>query len=550
MALKDRPLDRGRGGEERSQAYLELPPEHPLNLLWSLWAQCPGPEPPRPKLCLEEVLPRPGDPQTPLLTAAGAHRELSRLERQAAGAAQGRLAQLKPAEDGTPPDLDAEVQVYLTADCMTAWVLCCPPSGEGAGVSRDLLAAALERAGVRRGIEEGLLDGLPQSPERYLRLFLAARGTPVVHGKDGRIIDLFVREPKRTLEEDEDGRVDYASVSIFQNARKGDVICQIIAPVPGRNGWTVLDQEVPARPGKPAFVPKGQNTELSGDGNSLIASCEGHVEFSGKYFLVKPVLEISGNVDFSTGNIDCFGDIHVRGDVRAGFTVHATGSITIDGVVEGGCVEAGGDIIVRNGVRGSGKAVLRAQRSIFIRYLECGNIYAHQNLEAECIVNSRVCCDGSVRARSGKGAIIGGEVRAGREVSAKSIGTQAEPLTCLILGGRPFEESQRKELEREIAELEGQLEKIERQPDSPTKLRRMAKARVRISANRMKLQKFDKELERAAGEEKRVRGQMVCGIVYPGVEITSGAYFLRVSHETRKCVTAVSGGELTLIADH
>ena len=43
---------------------------------------------------------------------------------------------------------------------------------------------------------------------------------------------------------------------------------------------------------------------------TLIASMAGHVEFTGRSFQVKPVLDIQGDVDFSTGDINFIGDIN------------------------------------------------------------------------------------------------------------------------------------------------------------------------------------------------------------------------------------------------
>lgn len=530
------------------QGRLELPPEHPLELLWSLWAQGCEEEPPRPALRLEEVLPAPGAPHIPLLTAADAVRELPRLEEQMTAAALERLTIHKPGEDGASPDLDAAVQVFLTAGAMTAWLLVFPPSGSGAGVSRELLEDALSEAQVRFGVEEELLSSLPNSPERYFHLYLAARGVPPVHGKDGSVIDLFSREPKRTFVEDDTGRVDYASFDLFQNVKKDDVICRILPPVPGEDGRSVLNEAVPARQGKAVQAPRGQNTLLTEDRGSLISACDGHLEFNKKCFQVKPVLDIWNNVDFSTGNINCNGDVHVRGDVRSGFTIQTTGNITVDGVVEGGSLTAGGDLIVRKGVQGNGKAVLRAGRGIYARYLESCCVYVRKVLEAESVVNSEVYCDGAVRIRSGRGSIIGGKTHAGREISAKSVGTPAEPQTLVFLGGRPCEQSEREGLAREIESLTKELEKIERQPDSPAKLRRMSKTRVRISADRMKLDQMDRDLEGLTEEEREARGRLECDVIYPGVEIAMGVYCLRVAHETRKCMTTVSKGDLTLIA--
>ena len=252
--------------------------------------------------------------------------------------------------------------------------------------------------------------------------------------------------------------MDYASISFIQNVEEGDVICRIIEPTPGEDGKTVLGQELPARVGRAAAVPKGRNTALTDDGTALVATKTGHVEFSGRTFQVKPVMEIEGNVDYSTGHINFLGDVHVHGDVCTGFTVRAMGNITVDGVVEAASVEAGGDLIMVKGAQGDNRAVLRAGHSIFAKYLENCCLYAMEDLHADCVINCDVYCDGLVEVRSGRGTIIGGSIRAAHEVSAGVLGARSECRTDVVLGGLPCQEFDREVLVREIAELEEKLE--------------------------------------------------------------------------------------------
>lgn len=527
---------------------LSLPPEHPVSQLWALY---PGRDACTPGIRLYEVPPEcaadePGAPAA-LLTAASIEMELPRLDNFAAASASERLKKIAPSPDGTVPRVDAGVQVFLTADAMTAWVLAYPPSGGGEELTAEFLKAALDKAHIVQGVDESLLESLPKSKDRYFHLFLAAQGDPPVNGQDGYIIDLFSRVPVRALAEDESGRVDYASMELFQNVKAGDAICRIVQPTPCSDGRTATGRLCYAKAGKPPIVPKGRNTALSEDGESLVASCEGHVEFSGRSFQVKPVMDIGGNVDFSTGNISCLGDVHIHGDVCSGFTVRATGNITVDGVIEACVVEAGGDLVVRKGVQGNGKAILRAHRNVFARFLESCSVYARENLEAECIVSCEVYCDGTVKTRSGRGAIIGGQVRAAREVSANIVGARSECLTGIFLGGFPCEEFERQVLAQQIENYEAELAKLDRQPESPSKLRQMSKLRVQISAEKMKLNQLDKESEAMAKEGRAPgHGHMLCSTLYPGTEITMGTANLRVTQEQAGCDVSLVGGEIVL----
>ncbi len=311
---------------------------------------------------------------------------------------------------------------------------------------------------------------------------------------------------------------------------------------------TVLGQDLAARDGKAATVPKGRNTALTEDGTALVATRTGHVEFNGRTFQVKSVMDIDGNVDYSTGHINFLGDVHVHGDVCTGFTVRAMGNITVDGVVEAATVEAGGDLIMVKGAQGDNRAVLRASHSVFAKYLENCCVYAMEDLHADCVINCNVYCDGLVEVRSGRGTIIGGSIRAAHEVSAGVLGSRAETHTDVVLGGLPCQEFDREVLAQEIAGLEEELEKLERQPESPAKFTRMGKLRMQLSLNKGKLEQFERDLEelRENQGEPGVR-RLTCSVAYPGASVVIGPAFYRFNQETRPVVASLTEGEICII---
>ena len=454
--------------------------------------------------------------------------ELLRLQMFVNSTANGRFEQLRKVEKRgeeqfSLPDLDAQVAVFLSKDNLTAWLLAYPPVGDGRELDREALDRELAKQQVRFGIDEELLEALPQNPERYFRLFLAAQGRAAVNGVDGRVIDLFPRTEERKLTVDENNRVDYTNLDFIHNVEKDGVICRIVPPTQGEPGRTVQDQAVPAKAGKPASVPKGRNTAVSEDGQSLVSTITGHVEFSGRTFQVKPVLDIPGNVDFSVGNINFLGDVCIHGDICSGFTVRAMGNITVQGVVEACTVEAGRDLVVARGVQGDNQAVIRAQRSVFAKYLENSCVYAKMDLESECIINCDVYCGGGVTVRSGHSKIIGGKIHAAHEVKAGVVGSRVGNRTDIVLGGQPCEEFDFDLLTKEVQELERTLERIDRQPDSPSKISRMAKLRMQLTLNKGKLEEIRKDREQRVEElqDPGVR-RMECSTVFPGTVLTIG----------------------------
>ena len=536
-AQEETPQQQDPGPPPPAPRELTLSQDHPVCQLWSIHAFT-AKRLPQPRLCLTDPPDLPLDEQE-------AEKELARLQSAVTDSAGRRLALL---DSGRASDLDAQVVVFISAGGMAAWLLVYPPAGQGAEVSREMLDRALKESKVSWGVDEALLESLPQDPERYFHLFLCAWGKRAVQGVDGRVVDLFPRVLERSITVDENNRVDYTTLNFFQNVTQGDVICKLIPPTEGVEGRTVTDQPIPARDGKKATLPKGRHTEISEDGMSLLASSSGHVEFSGRAFQVKPLLDIPANVDFSTGDINFLGDVCIHGDICSGFTVRAIGNITVGGVVEAGStVEAGGDLIVVKGILGDGTAIIRSHRSLFSKYIENSTIYVRENLQTDCIINSHIYSDGEVLVRSGRGTIIGGRVWAASKVSAIAVGARSECRTSVALGGLPCTNFEREIVQRELKILEMELEKLECQLDSTGKNSLLDKTRAKLTVAELKLKQLETELTDIKIEtEEQNRGRLECGIAYPGTEISFGDEVLRLRKEYRQCVATLVRGEIVL----
>ncbi len=555
-------IEQGYAAEQTAEAQaegifdrslLELPAEHPLCRLYELRRQEAG-YLPAPHLSLDEegVFPE-----------EMIQRELGRLRTSLTSLCSSRMKQVKDhdksqlrkkkgqeeAAEAEPLSLDAQPCFFLSSDKLFAWIMILPPVGQGQELTQELLLKAALDQNVTYGLDEHLIERLPVHDKRYFHLFLIARGKPAFDGENGNIVDYFPRVSVHMLDVDEYGQVDYTNLNLIRNVKKDQEICRLILPTDGEPGRTVLSEEIPAKSGKSVPLPKGRNTEISEDGLSLLATIDGHVEFTGRSFQVKPVLDIPGNVDYSTGDINFLGDINVKGDVLTGFTVRAMGNIHVAGVVEAGSsVEAGGDLVVVKGILGDGTTIVRAHRSIFSKYIENATIYARENLQTDCIINSRIYCDGEIQVRSGRGCIMGGRVWAARLINAKSIGAQSECRTAVALGGLPCTNFEREVIQEELKELEIELEKMECQLDSPAKTSLLSKTRMKLSVAELKLKQLEEDLDNIKIElMEKEHGRLECAVLYPGTEISFGDEVLRVRQERRQCVAKLVCGEIVLM---
>ncbi len=531
---------------------LEVPMEHPIRQLYKLYQSETGTHIPPPHLCMDEdgVLP-------PEMIAKEKNRLQSSLKnvcasrlKTAKGRSRGKHSKKKAeGEEEEALVLDARTWFFLSSDKLYAWLVVFPPVGAGADLSRDMLYQNLEAQGICYGLDMPLLDRLSHERDRYFNLYLVAKGTPAFDGRNGNIVDYVPRVLERVLTVDEFGQVDYTALNLICNVKEGQEICRLIRPTDGEPGRTVLDQEIPAKSGKPVPLPKGRNTEISEDGDALVASIGGHVEFTGRVFQVKPVWDIDGDVDFSTGNIKFVGDVNIKGDVLSGFSVRAMGNIWVGGVVEAGStIEAGGDLTVVKGILGDGTTVIRASRCVFSKYIENAIISVKENLQTDCIVNGRIFCGGEIHVRSGRGNIMGGRVWAAKKISASAIGAKSECKTAISLGGTPCLNFERDYVREKMKKQALELEKLEEQPDSPAKSSLMGKLRMKMSVSELKLKQLEEDLAEAKlHQSEKDSGRMECGIAYPGTEIRFGDELLRLREETRHCIAVLACDEILLM---
>lgn len=449
-------------------------------------------------------------------------------------------------------DMDAQFLVYLSHDKLVAWLLILPPHGKGT-LRVDEVGRALQNHQVTSGIDTARLTSLA-TEKPYFKMIPIAVGTPAIEGTNGSVVELFPRELEYEVKLDEEGVADYKSSNYVRQVYKDTVICDIILPVEGTPGLSVDGKVIQPKAVRPAKVPKGRNTTLTEDGLRLIATMDGNLEFKSDGFHVRPVMEIAGDVDYETGNIDFTGDVHVKGDVRENFSVTATGSVTVDGLVEAATVEAGTDLLITKGVVGDNRALLKCQGTLRAKYLESCVIYAGKAVYSDCIMNSQVHSDGIIDVTSGRGSVVGGALVAAAGIRAKMIGAESGRRTELTMGVLPVVQAElmdlREELEanrREREELDRQLSYLEARLGMEGSDPRIAKARMRRSVLAMKEQQAVNRIEALEGQSADLSHcRLESDLVYPITTLQVGNATWTAKTNVVRCRVAYSEHERCL----
>ena len=451
--------------------------------------------------------------------------------------------------------IDALVNVMVTPDKMKASIAIVPPDG-GRMLTLEEIIDVLLKNGVVYGINKSTLQSLVEYPV-YNQMIAIAEGLPPVNGQNGSIEYAFDVNIDRKPTILEDGRVDFRDLNLINSVAKGQILCTLVPPSPGKPGKTVTGIDVPALNGKPAALPKGKNVGNSEDGHSLLATIDGQVVLIDGKINVFATYEVQADVDNSTGNISFVGNIIVRGNVLSGFTLEAGGNVEVLGVVEGAVIKAGGDIILRRGMQGMGKGLLVSEGDIIAKYIEHSNLEAKKDIKAEAIMHSNVKCGNKLELAGKKGLLVGGTCKVGKEISAKIIGSQMATVTDIEVGVDPTLRERYKQIRDEVASSESDIKKADQAitllkkfeasgmltPDKQEMMTKSVRTKIFLSARVNELREEMIQIEAKLQQEAfgRIRSQ---GYIYPGTKVAIGSCLMYVKDNLQYCTLYRDGADI------
>src|SRR5271169_4434260 len=104
---------------------------------------------------------------------------------------------------------------------------------------------------------------------------------------------------------------------------------------------------------------------------------------------------VTGNLDYTVGNIDCEGPVRVEGDVLPGFHIRAGGDVWIGGLVDNAEVTTTGVVTVAQGALGGSR--ISGRRGIKAGYVREAYMESDANIFiAREALNSTVVCGDTI----------------------------------------------------------------------------------------------------------------------------------------------------------
>ena len=343
--------------------------------------------------------------------------------------------------------LQPEISLRIAADGLSAEMVVIMPPKCRPLVLADMVAK-LEQENIIFGINQDALQTLVEKQKSAS--IICARGIKPVNGSNAYLKYLVDTEHRGQPVELEDGRVDYKNVNYFIMIKEGQRLLERVPLTVGVAGMDIFGRPLAAKEGKNISLQLGKNVKIEAE-NYLVAAADGHYNRDGDKISVLPYIEINGDVDYSTGNIDFSGSVLVRGSVNTGFSVKAEGSVDIFGSVVGGNVQ-GHNITVRSGIQG--RAVVKAENQLVAKFVENASISAYDILINDVILHSQATARRKIVVSGRRGMIAGGQVVASEEIQALVIGTASGVHTKLVVGQSP-------ELRQEYFQLQQEFRKKE-----------------------------------------------------------------------------------------
>lgn len=323
----------------------------------------------------------------------------------------------------------------IASDNMSATLLITPPEKDEVITSEDVMVY-LRQKGINTGLLYSEIEKMISSGT-YYKDVVVAKGREIVESVNGHYEFMFNMGEIKHPTIRSDGSVDYQSMSVIQSVSPGDVLAVYHPAVPGSHGMDIKGRELRCKPAKEQPEIRGSGFEVSFDGKTYKSTLEGRVEYDNYKMHIRDIYELRGDLNLVNGRIDFRGDVVVHGNVRTGTFIRATKSVTVDGSVEGATIIAEGDIVLKKGMQGGGKAKIICGGNLYANFIEFTDVKAKGNVEANIILNSKISAGKNVIVKGKRGAVIGGITGAVGLLETTIAGNDSELKTVCSVGISP-----------------------------------------------------------------------------------------------------------------
>lgn len=415
--------------------------------------------------------------------------------------------------------------LLISENGMEAYILA---SEIGEKIDRVQILDALKEENVTIGIDYAAIDRLADTGAES-EMVVVARGEEARPGKDGWYEFMFETDIKSKPKLMDNGSVDYMNIKWFELTKKDQVIARYHPATRGTDGRRITGEIIYGLKGKEVPPIRGYGFKILPDKKTYVAGIDGKVELKDGKLIISNVLFLN-DVNGSVGNIEFNGSINISGNVSDGVTIKAARDIVVEGFTEAANIEAGGDVILKQGNNPGGKGYIKAGGDVCGRFFENARIIADGNVQANYCLNSEVYAGRQLEIWGKIGMLAGGSIFAGEGVSSYYIGNSAGIATSVKVGieQKYYEqiatlEERKRTIERELVLLKNAYMDIRRKykPEERNINPMFIKMESAIYTKKLELKDVQDETDRLKKEENKIKQAriLVQGTIYHGVRV-------------------------------
>ena len=438
------------------------------------------------------------------------------------------------AEAKAEAKVEPRFEVQVAKDSLKAFVKALDTEDPRPTTKNDILALLREAdLAIDPAVEKRIAEFIAhvQGDEDKTEPFLIAEGSPAIDGADAE----FIWE--ESLQKDGqdwagDDAIDYYAFNAILTVEEDAKLGAIKQSVAGKVGRDVYGRALkPSR--RPAEIKIGTGIRPSTeDPNILIAEVAGKATFKALEVRVDELVEIKGDVDYESGNIDSSTHVYIKGTVRDGFEVKSKKSIAVCGAVEAANMFAVENITIKGGILGRSKGAIESEGEIVAKFAEEASIKATGDVKiGKELMHSHVDTKGSLLAENG--SIIGGTVYAREGIEVRALGSEAEIPTILTIGVHPDAIREAQALDKSIEGKRTTAQKVRQTLEplvanikrlSPQQKERVTELMYQADSSDSEVAELEAKRDKIlaeAGPEKTPR-VMLAKTLHPGVTLRIG----------------------------
>ncbi len=324
------------------------------------------------------------------------------------------------------------IKLDISGDCYETYA-----TAEQNGLELSDIQALLEANGIVYGVDSNAaLAAIKNVGVRTL----VARGSRHSDGNDGYYKPLEARprsEGEKKLE--------------ITNVYTEDTIGEIYKPSSGIVGVDVFGRKVQPNEGKACNIFTGPEIKRVETETKIIleAAADGYLNAGPASVEIVPQHMVHGDIDYSDGELECAGSLHVTGDIKGSGSLRIRHDLHVEGSVEDAKIVAGGNVTVEGSFVGRGDGLIRAAGNVAV------NVVLNQMIEAEgSITIGKECVNAHLIASekiiATNATIMGGTVAAGEAIEAQTIGGEHYSTTRVKVGIAELQRENAIAIDREI----------------------------------------------------------------------------------------------------